>query len=97
MAVSSTGIVSFLTPTNDGGTPILDYTVEVVCVSCGDHYGDAGNQKVTHEHSPIQTTLIPGETYNIYATARNAIGSSMPESPTFTAVAPVSSAWPADE
>lgn len=87
--VSASGIVSFLAPANDGGTPILGYTVEVVCTSDGQKHGDAGNTKVTHEHSPIQTALDPGKTYEIYVTARNAVGSSLPAAPALTTTAPV--------
>lgn len=90
VAITSTGVVTFQAPTTDGGTAILDYTAEVVCMSCGKAQGDAGNQKVTHEHSPIQTILEPGKTYEVYVTARNAVGSSLAESSSALAVAPVS-------
>lgn len=90
VAVTSTGVDTFLVPSDDGNTAILDYTVEVVCTTCGKAPGDAGNQKVTHPHSPIQTTLDPGETYEVYVTARNAVGSSVAASSSAVAVDPVS-------
>lgn len=90
--ISASGIVTFLVPTNDGDTPIIDYTVEVVCASCEQNHGPghAGNAKVTHPHSPIQTALVPGLTYEIYVTAWNVVGFSLSTAPALTTTAPVS-------
>lgn len=84
--VSNTGLVAFLPPVDDGGTPILGYTVEVVCISCGRVYGDASNTKVLGTASPIQTVLTTGEKYEVYTTAHNAVGSSLPSLGTFSSI-----------
>lgn len=68
VTATTTGTVSFLPPSNNGGTPITGYTMEVVCTSCGDSYGDDGNQIVHCTASPCQASLTPGEEYQIYVT-----------------------------
>ena len=61
--------ISFSSPENNGGSPIISYTVT----------SEPGNISVTGSSSPITVTgLTPGSSYTFTVIATNAVGNSLP-------------------
>jgi hypothetical protein len=84
-AGNAQALVSFTTPTNNGGDPITGYTVTAVDLT--NH--TLGGQIATGATSPITLTgLTNGDIYTFTVTASNAFGASVPSSTT-NSVTPV--------
>ena len=85
-AGNASATVSFTAPAQNGGSPVLDYTV--TCSSSGS--GASGS--ATGSGSPLLVAgLTNGSTYTCSVSARNVAGSSLPSSASssFTPLAPV--------
>jgi len=86
LAGNSQVSVMFTPPVNDGGTPILDYTVTPFI-------GAVAGIPVTSKVSPVVITgLTNGTTYTFKVTARNLVGTSA--STTSNAVTPLIISYP---
>jgi len=71
VAETEQATISFSSPENNGGSPIISYTVT----------SDPGNISATGSSSPITVTgLTPGSSYTFTVIATNAVGNSTPAS-----------------